>query len=127
MSSMHDPIHPAEVLLEEFLRPFGISQYRLAQAIGVPPRRINETVHGKRSISPDTALRLSRAFGTSDRFWINLRPVTTWTSSLRPTEMSSTRFDRSSPRQRRIGRKFDLDEAWLMSESPHWSEIRHTG
>jgi antitoxin HigA-1 len=73
MSSMHDPIHPGEILLEEFLRPLGISQYRLAQAIGVPPRRINEIVHGKRSISPDTALRLSRAFGTSDRFWMNLQ------------------------------------------------------
>jgi addiction module HigA family antidote len=59
--------------LEEFLTPFGISQYRLAQAIGVPPRRINEIVHGKRGISPDTALRLSRALGTSDRFWMNLQ------------------------------------------------------
>jgi len=73
MSSVHDPIHPGEVLLEEFLRPLGISQYRLAQAIGVPPRRINEIVHGKRAISPDTALRLSRALGTSDRFWMNLQ------------------------------------------------------
>jgi addiction module HigA family antidote len=73
MKTMHDPIHPGEILLEEFLRPLRISQYRLAQAIGVPPRRINEIVHGKRSISPDTALRLSRAFGTSDRFWINLQ------------------------------------------------------
>ncbi len=67
------PIHPGEVLLEEFLRPTGISQYRLAQAIGVPARRINEIVHGKRSISTDTALRLSRAFGTSERFWLNLQ------------------------------------------------------
>jgi addiction module HigA family antidote len=73
MSSMHDPIHPGEILLEEFLRPLGISQYRLAQAIGVPPRRINEIVHGKRSISPDTALRLSSAFGTSDLYWMNLQ------------------------------------------------------
>jgi antitoxin HigA-1 len=73
MVSVHAPIHPGEVLLEEFLRPLGISQYRLAQAIGVPPRRINEIVHGKRAISPDTALRLSRALGTSDRFWINLQ------------------------------------------------------
>lgn len=73
MSSVHEPIHPGEVLLEEFLRPLGISQYRLAQAIGVPPRRINEIVHGKRSVSPDTALRLSRALGTSDRFWMNLQ------------------------------------------------------
>jgi addiction module HigA family antidote len=73
MSSVHEPIHPGEILLEEFLRPLGISQYRLARAIGVPPRRINEIVHGKRAISPDTALRLSRALGTSDRFWMNLQ------------------------------------------------------
>ena len=73
MATVHAPIHPGEVLLEEFLGPLRISQYRLAQAIGVPPRRINEIVHGKRAISPDTALRLSRALGTSDRFWINLQ------------------------------------------------------
>ena len=73
MATAHVPIHPGEILLEEFLLPLGISQYRLAQAIGVPPRRINEIVHGKRAISPDTALRLSRAFGTSDRFWMNLQ------------------------------------------------------
>ncbi|MGB3911717.1 MAG: HigA family addiction module antitoxin [Pseudolysinimonas sp.] len=69
----HTPIHPGEILLEEFLNPLGISQYRLAATIGVPARRINEIVHGKRSISPDTALRLSRALGTSDRFWLNLQ------------------------------------------------------
>ena len=73
MSTIHKPIHPGEILLEEFLAPLRISQYRLAQAIGVPPRRINEIVHGKRAISPDTALRLSRALGTSDRFWMNLQ------------------------------------------------------
>jgi addiction module HigA family antidote len=73
MAAGHPPIHPGEVLLEEFLRPLTISQYRLAQVIDVPPRRINEIVHGKRAISPDTALRLSRALGTSDRFWINLQ------------------------------------------------------
>ena len=67
------PIHPGEILLEEFLKPFGLSQYRLAKDISVPPRRINEIVLGKRSISPDTALRLSRYFGLSDRFWINLQ------------------------------------------------------
>lgn len=67
------PIHPGEVLLEEFLKPLSISQYRLAKDISVPPRRINEIVLGKRSISPDTALRLSRYFGLSDRFWINLQ------------------------------------------------------
>ena len=67
------PIHPGEILLEEFLQPMGISQYRLAKDISVPPRRINEIVHGKRSITPDTALRLSRYFGMSERFWINLQ------------------------------------------------------
>ncbi len=67
------PIHPGEILLEEFLLPLGISQYRLAKDIGVPPRRINEIVHGKRAISADTALRLSRYFAMSDRFWINLQ------------------------------------------------------
>jgi antitoxin HigA-1 len=73
MAATHPPVHPGEVLLEEFLRPLAISQYRLAHVIDVPPRRINEIVHGKRAISPDTALRLSRALGTSDRFWINLQ------------------------------------------------------
>ena len=66
-------IHPGEILLEEFLKPMGISQYRLSQGIGVPPRRINEIVHGKRSITADTALRLARYFGTSERFWMNLQ------------------------------------------------------
>jgi antitoxin HigA-1 len=73
MATAHAPIHPGEILLEEFLSPLGISQYRLARAIAVPPRRINEIVHGKCAISPDTALRLSRALGTSDRFWMNLQ------------------------------------------------------
>ena len=67
------PIHPGEILLEEFLEPLGLSQYRLAKNISVPPRRINEIVHGKRAISADTALRLSRYFGTTDRFWLNLQ------------------------------------------------------
>jgi addiction module HigA family antidote len=67
------PIHPGEILLEEFLKPMGISQYRLAKDTSVPPRRINEIVHGKRSITADTALRLSRYFGTSERFWLNLQ------------------------------------------------------
>ena len=68
-----DPIHPGEVLNEEFLRPMNISQYRLAKDIHVPSRRINEIVLGKRSVSPDTALRLSRYFGLSERFWLNLQ------------------------------------------------------
>ena len=67
------PIHPGEILLEEFLKPMGISQYRLAKAMSVPARRINEIVHGKRSITADTALRLSKFFGMSDRFWMNLQ------------------------------------------------------
>jgi len=67
------PIHPGEVLLEEFLSPMGISQYRLAKDIHVPPRRINEIVHGTRSVSADTALRLARYFGTSERLWLNLQ------------------------------------------------------
>jgi len=67
------PIHPGEVLLEEFLKPMGISQYRLAKEISVPPRRINEIVHRTRAITADTGLRLSRYFGTSERFWLNLQ------------------------------------------------------
>jgi addiction module HigA family antidote len=73
MSKVHDPIHPGEVLLEEFLKPYGVSQYELAKVVGVSPRRINEIVHGKRSITPDTALRLARAFDIGDRFFLNLQ------------------------------------------------------
>ena len=67
------PVHPGEVLQEDFLGPMGLSQYRLAKDISVPPRRINEIVHGKRAVSADTALRLARFFGTSDQFWLNLQ------------------------------------------------------
>ena len=67
------PAHPGVVLQEEFIKPFDISQYRLAKDIGVPARRINEIVLGKRSVTADTALRLSRYFGTSERFWLNLQ------------------------------------------------------
>jgi antitoxin HigA-1 len=67
------PIHPGEVLRIEYLEPLGVTQHRVAVAIGVPPRRINEIVHGKRGITADTALRLARYFGTSDRFWLNLQ------------------------------------------------------
>src|SRR5215216_4200375 len=73
MSKKFAPIPPGEILLEEFLKPLGISQYRLARDISVPPRRINEIVHGKRAISADTALRLARYFSTSERFWLNLQ------------------------------------------------------
>lgn len=68
-----EPIHPDEVLMEDFIGGFGITQNKLAVSIGVPPRRINEIVHGKRGITADTALRLAKYFGTSAEFWINLQ------------------------------------------------------
>ena len=73
MGKQLPPIHPGEILMEEFLVPMGISQYRLAKDISVPPRRINEIVHGKRSITADTALRLGRFFNMSAQFWLNLQ------------------------------------------------------
>jgi antitoxin HigA-1 len=73
MATKLSPVHPGEVLFEEFLDPMGLSQYRLAKDISVPPRRINEIVHGKRSVTADTALRLARYFGTTPRFWLNLQ------------------------------------------------------
>ena len=82
------PIHPGEILFEEFLKPLGISQYRLAADVSVPARRINEIVLGKRAISPDTALRLSRYFGMSEQFWINLQ----------------TRFDLENEKDKLAGR-----------------------
>jgi addiction module HigA family antidote len=66
-------VHPGEILLEEFLLPLGLKQYRVAKGLSVPPRRINEIVHGTRAITADTALRLGRFFGTSERFWLNLQ------------------------------------------------------
>ena len=68
-----EPIHPGEILMEDFLDGFGITQNKLAVSIGVPPRRINEIVHGKRGISADSAIRLARYFGTSEEFWMNLQ------------------------------------------------------
>ncbi|MGC0144542.1 HigA family addiction module antitoxin [Pseudactinotalea sp. Z1732] len=68
-----EPIHPGEVLMEDFIVGFGITQNKLAVSIGVPPRRINEIVHGKRGITADTAIRLARYFGTSEEFWMNLQ------------------------------------------------------
>ena len=68
-----DPIHPGEILLEDFMKPLAITQYALAKAISVPPRRINEIVHGKRAISADTALRLGRYFGVDPQSWMNLQ------------------------------------------------------
>lgn len=73
MSDTLSPVHPGEVLLEEFLTPAGLSQYRLAKDMSVPPRRINEIVHAKRAVTADTALRLARYFGTTPRFWLNLQ------------------------------------------------------
>lgn len=73
MTTAHEPITPGEILLTEFLEPLGISQYRLAQATGLPQTRISEIVRGKRSITIDTALRLSRALGVDERFWINIQ------------------------------------------------------
>ena len=73
MAKKLDPIHPGEILLEEFLLPMNISQYRLAKEIHVPARRINEIIHGNRGVSADTAIRLSKFFGTSAKFWINLQ------------------------------------------------------
>jgi addiction module HigA family antidote len=73
MADKLSPIHPGEVLAEDFLDPMGITQYRLAKDVSVPPRRINEIVHGKRGITADTALRLARYFGISAEFWLNLQ------------------------------------------------------
>jgi antitoxin HigA-1 len=73
METKLPPVHPGEVLLEEFLEPAGLSQYRLAKDVSVPPRRINEIVHGKRAVTADTALRLARYFGTTPRFWLDLQ------------------------------------------------------
>ena len=73
MNKKIEPTHPGEILLEEFLKPMEISQYRLAQDINVPARRINEIVLGKRAITADTALRLSEYFGLSEKFWLNLQ------------------------------------------------------
>ncbi|RKZ82621.1 MAG: addiction module antidote protein, HigA family [Gammaproteobacteria bacterium] len=73
MDKKLNPIHPGEILMEEFLKPIGVSQYRLAKDISVPPRRINEIVHGKRSVTADTALRFGRFFGMSPQFWLNLQ------------------------------------------------------
>ena len=73
MSKKLPPIHPGELLLEEFLKPLHLSQYRLAHAMQVPPRRINEIIHGKRGITADTALRLSKVLQTTPQYWLNLQ------------------------------------------------------
>jgi addiction module HigA family antidote len=81
-------IHPGEILMEEFMKPLNLSQYRITKELYVPPRRINEIVHGKRSISADTSLRLSQFFGTSPQFWLNLQ----------------TRFDLENEKEKSLGR-----------------------
>ena len=88
------PVHPGEILRDEFIIPLNISQYRLAKDINVPPRRINEIVHGKRSITADTALRLARYFGSSERLWLNLQ----------------TRYDLEVEKDR-LGRRLDQEVA----------------
>jgi len=99
------PIHPGEILMEEYLEPMGISQYRLAKEISVPPRRINEIVHGKRAITPDTALRLSRFFGTTELFWVNLQ----------------TRYDMEIEKEKLAGR---LErEVSVYAESGRWNPV----
>ena len=73
MARKHRPVHPGEILVADFLEPLEVSQYRLAHDISVPPRRINEIVHGNRGVSADTALRLALYFGTTEQFWLNLQ------------------------------------------------------
>lgn len=70
---LYPPIHPGEILMEDFIELFGITQHKLSVAIGVPPRRVNEIVHGKRAITADTALRLGKYFGVDPQFWLNLQ------------------------------------------------------
>lgn len=89
------PVHPGEVLLEDFLTPLGLTQYRLAKGLSVPPRRINEIVQGKRAITADTALRLARFFGTSERFWLNLQTAY-------DLEIERDRLRRRLPREVRV-------------------------
>ena len=96
-----EPIHPGEILLEEFLGPMGISQYRLAKEISVDPRRINEIVLGKRGVTADTALRLSRYFGMTERFWLNLQ----------------SRYDLELEKDRLGVRLFDEVEVFALSDS----------
>ena len=98
------PIHPGEILLEEFLQPLSLSQYRLAKDISVPSRRINEIVHGKRAITADTALRLARYFDTTDRFWINIQ----------------TRYDLEVEKDR-LGKKLE-EEVQVLDRSAYVNE-----
>ena len=94
------PMHPGEILLKEFLEPMGISQYRVAKDITVPPRRINEIVHGRRAITADTALRLARYFDTTERFWLNLQ--TRYDLEVEKDRLKG-RLEREVARLRRVG------------------------
>ncbi|MFD1254979.1 putative HTH-type transcriptional regulator YbaQ [Devosia equisanguinis] len=91
-----NPIHPGEVLLEDFMRPMGLTRYALAKALGVTQVRIGEIVHGKRAISPDTALRLARYFGTSAEFWVNMQAA--YELELARSTLGATIADQVSPR-----------------------------
>ena len=104
------PVHPGEILLEEFMEPLGVTQYRLAKETNVPPRRINEIVQGRRAVTADTALRLAKYFGTSEMFWLNLQArydldvqrqkVGSGLAAVRPFKQPSTRAV-ISPRSKR--------------------------
>lgn len=95
--------HPGEILLEDFLKPMGITQYRLARCVGVPPRRVNEIVHGLRAITPDTALRLGRFFGTSAELWMNLQ----------------TRFDLETAKDR-LGSRLEMEVQIVRESTPRY-------
>ena len=99
------PVHPGEILMEEYLIPMAISQYRLAKELSVPARRINEIVHGKRAISADTALRLARFFGTTELFWVNLQ----------------TRYDMEAEKDRLAGRL--ENEVSVYRGSEDWNSV----
>jgi len=96
------PVHPGEILMLDFIEPLGVTQNKVAVAIGVPPRRINEIVHGKRRITADTALRLARYFGTSDLFWSIFRIVSTSRPNATPSERRWTRFSPCGRRSRLV-------------------------
>ena len=101
-SKLLSNITPGEILDEEFLKPMGITQYRLAKDIGVPPRRINEIVNGQRSITADTALRLGRYFRMSPEFWLNCNPITTWNRNRNIWRAGSTRKSKCWRRRERL-------------------------
>jgi addiction module HigA family antidote len=107
MSELLAPIHPGEVLLEDFLKPMGMTQYRLARSLGVPPRRVNEIVLGRRAITPDTALRLGRFFGTSAEVWMNLQ----------------SRFDLETAKER-MGGRLEQEVSMVCERAPRYGTRR---